>query len=142
MSWLVTTRSFKAMVAVAAVFAWIVGTNHCLLPLEKNCHAIATSHCPGHSHGSSAGAESSSGMLSCCQGLLSTDSKLVLNKIYFPVHLTVIQLLRIDLLARPDRGDVGLRMAEYNTGPPPFFIRTVLRRSLPENAPPACSFIS
>ena len=130
------------MVAVAIVFAWIVGTNHCLLPLEKNCHAIATSHCPGHSHGSSAGAESSSGMLSCCQGLLSTDSKLVLNKIYFPIHLTVIQLLRIDLLARSDCSDVGLRMAEYNTGLPHFFIRTVLRRSLPENAPPAYALIS
>ena len=81
-------------------------------------------------------------MLSCCQGLLGTDSKLVLNKIYFPIHLTAIQFLRIDLLARPDRGDVGLRMAECNTGPPPFFIKTVLRRSLPENAPPAYSFIS
>ena len=32
-----------AMVAVATVFAWIVGTNHCLLPLEKNGHAMATS---------------------------------------------------------------------------------------------------
>jgi hypothetical protein len=81
-------------------------------------------------------------MLSCCQGLLSTHSQLEQSKISCPIDLAVIQFLAIDHPALLDPWKASLRMAEYDTGPPTFFIRTVLRHSLQENAPPAFSLIS
>ena len=135
-------KALKVTVALATVLAWVVGTNHCLLPLEKHGHTVAICHCPAHSHESGAAPERSSGMLSCCQGLLSTHSQLEQSKISWPVYLAVIRFLAIDHLALLHPCETNLRMVEYDTGPPTFFIRTVLRRSLQENAPPAFSLIS
>jgi hypothetical protein len=142
MFWLRTAKAVKVTVALATVLGWLVGTNHCLLPVEKQGRTVATSHCPAHSHESGAGPERSSGMLSCCQGLLSTHSQLEQSKISCPIYLAVIQFLAIDHPALLDPWKANLRMAEYDTGPPTFFIRTVLRHSLQENAPPAFSLIS
>jgi hypothetical protein len=52
--------------------------------------------------------------------------------------LVAIQLFAIDDLTLPEAPRSILLSTEYDTGPPwvSFFVRTVLRRSLPENAPP------
>jgi hypothetical protein len=36
MIWLRTAKALKVTVALATVLAWVVGTNHCLLLLEKH----------------------------------------------------------------------------------------------------------
>jgi hypothetical protein len=71
MTWLGKARFFSATVAVVAVLAWITGTNHCLL--EGQDAAVSKSHCPEHPKESGTGHDSPSGMLACCQGLLSPN---------------------------------------------------------------------
>jgi hypothetical protein len=75
-------------------------------------------------------------MLACCQGLLSSNVELTKAK-FFPV-LVAMQLLAVGHLALPKAPQSISVITEYDTGPPlpGFFVGTVLRRSLPENAPP------
>jgi hypothetical protein len=79
-------------------------------------------------------------MLACCQGLLSAHFELAKGSVPSP-GLVAIQLFAIDDLTLPEAPRSILPSTEYDTGPPwvSFFVRTVLRRSLPENAPPLVS---
>jgi hypothetical protein len=77
-------------------------------------------------------------MLACCQGLLSPHFELAHAKaLFFPV-LLAISLFAVGGLALPEAPKSTLRSTWYDTGPPRagFFVGTVLRRSLRENAPP------
>jgi hypothetical protein len=76
-------------------------------------------------------------MLACCQGLLSPNFELAKAKIPFPVPVAIL-LFALDSLTLPEKPRSVLPSGEYDTGPPStrFFVGTVLRRSLPENAPP------
>lgn len=138
MTWLGKARFFSVTVAIVALFAWIAGTNHCFLGLMKEPQnaAASVSHCPGHPKEPGAAHAGPSGMLACCQGLLSPNVELVKAKV-FPV-LVAMQLLAIGHLALPKAPQSIFLSTEYDTGPPStgFFVGTVLRRSLPENAPP------
>jgi hypothetical protein len=143
MTWLGKARIFSAMVAVVAVLSWITGTNHCFLGLlkEPQSAAASMSHCPGHAKESGTARDGPSGMLACCQGLLSPNFELANAKILiFPVLLAIL-LFAFDGLALPEAPRRILLSTEYDTGPPSagFFIETVLRRSLRENAPPLVS---
>jgi hypothetical protein len=79
-------------------------------------------------------------MLACCQGLLGPNFELAKTKIPFPV-LVAIQLFAVESATLPAEPRRVLPSGEYDTGPPStrFFVGTVLRRSLPENAPPLMS---
>jgi hypothetical protein len=77
-------------------------------------------------------------MLACCQGLVSPGVQLVQASIKFTPLLLGLQLVAVDPLV-----DFGARQTptvgtEYDIGPPceNCFVETVLKRSLPENAPP------
>lgn len=77
-------------------------------------------------------------MLACCQGLLSVAPEFAQNKVKFTPIALGFQLTGIDRVidfAPPQTADAD---TEYNTGPPRenYFLETVLKRSLPENAPP------
>ena len=77
-------------------------------------------------------------MLACCQGLLSAAPDFAPSKVKFtPIELG-IQLAGSNRVARFGGLQTADVIAEYDTGPPRknCFLETVLKRSLPENAPP------
>jgi hypothetical protein len=143
MIWLGKARFFSTTAVVVAVLAWITGTNHCLLGLMEGGQngAASVSHCPGHPKESGAAHDGPSGMLACCQGLLSPHFELTKGSVPSFPGLVAIQLFAIYDLILPEAPRSILLSTEYDTGPPggSFFVRTVLRRSLPENAPPLAS---
>ena len=142
MTWLERARFFSAAIAVVAALAWITGSNHCVLGVinQPRVSVASMSHCPGHPNGSDGTHDSASGMLACCQGLLSPNFEVAKAKIPFPV-LVAIQLFALDSLTLPEEPISVFPSGMYETGPPSlrFFVGTVLRRSLPENAPPLLS---
>jgi len=143
MTWLVKAGFFSATVAVVTVLAWFTGTNHCLLGLMERPQnaACLVSHCPEHAKKSGDAGHSPSGMLACCQGLQSANFEVAKTKIAFSPVLVAIQLFAISHLVLPEAPKSILLSTEYDTGPPSdsFFLETVLRRSLRENAPPLLS---
>ena len=143
MTWLGKARFFNATVALVAVLAWFTGTNHCRLALMKQPGnaAVLMSHCPDHSKKSDGADDGPSAMLACCQGLQSPNFELAKAKIAFSPVLLAIQLLATGHQVLPETPKSILRGTEYDTGPPSpgFFVETVLRRSLRENAPPLIS---
>ena len=138
--WLGRAKLFSAAVAVLVGLAWITGTNHCVLGLMNHPSSLAASasHCPGHSQQSGGARDGASGMLACCQGLLSPKLEVVKASIPFPV-LVAIQVFATDRVTRPQDSGRVLYGSQYDTGPPSnrYFVEVVLKRSLPENAPPA-----
>ncbi len=142
MTWFGRARSFSAAIAVVAALAWITGTNHCALGFLKRPSDLAAlvSHCPGHCSEPGAARDGASGMLACCQGLLSSNFEIAKANIPFPV-VVANQLFTIDRLALPQDPRSVFCGKEDDTGPPStrYFINIVLRRSLPENAPPLIS---
>jgi hypothetical protein len=77
-------------------------------------------------------------MLACCQGLLSVAPE-AQDKVKFTPVVLGFQLTGVDLVVHfgaLQNADVN---TEYDTGPPRenCFLEIVLKRSLPENAPPA-----
>jgi len=142
MTWFGRARFFSAAIAVVAALAWITGTNHCALGLLKRPADLTAlvSHCPGHCSEQSGARDGASGMLACCQGLLSSNFEIAKANIPFPV-LVAIQLFTIDRLALPQDLMSAFCDNEDGTGPPStrYFINIVLRRSLPKNAPPLIS---
>jgi hypothetical protein len=75
-------------------------------------------------------------MLACCQGLQSL--KVDLAKTAIEPVLVGLHFLSSVRLALPEAPRNILQRTEYDTGPPAagFFVGTVLKRSLRENAPP------
>ena len=125
-------RFFNVTVTAVAVFAWFTSTNHCLLGLLKQPGnmAVSMTHCPDHS-------EKPSRMSACCQGLQSANFQLAKAKLVFSPLLVVIEFLALSRLALPEAPASVIPGTTYDTGPPTsYFVRTVLRRSLRENAPP------
>jgi hypothetical protein len=135
-------RAFNTIVAIAAVLAWITGTNHCVLGLIKEpCdQTVSVSHCPGHSNEAGRAHDGASGMLACCQGLLSSNFEVAKANVPAPV-LVAMQLFVAGAITLPEGPASVLPSTEYDTGPPSvnFFVSTVLRHSLPKNAPPLVS---
>ena len=134
---------FNATVAIVAVLAWFAGTNHCLLGLLdhplKVAHPVA--HCPEHSKKSGETDHGPSTMLACCQGLQSANFEVAKAKIAFSPSLVAIWLFAVRQPFLADAPKSILPKTEYGTGPPSvgFFVGTVLRCILPENAPPLVS---
>ena len=136
-------RIFNATVVIVAVLAWFAGTNHCLLNLLdrplKMVHPMA--HCPEHSKKSGETDHGPSRMLACCQGLQSANFEVAKAKIAFSPSLVAIGLFAVGQVLLTDAPKSILPKTEYDTGPPSagFFVGTVLRRALCENAPPFVS---
>jgi hypothetical protein len=134
---------FNATVAIVAALAWLAGTNHCLLGLLdqplKVAHPMA--HCPEHSKKSGESDHGPLRMLACCQGLQSADFEVAKAKIAFSPLLVAICLFTVGQPFLADAPKSILPKTEHATGPPSvgFFVGTVLRRALRENAPPLLS---
>ena len=143
MRWLAKARISRATIATLAVLVWLIASNHCLLGLiAQPLHtAGAMAHCPAHCSKADGKPLSQSGMLACCQGLLSSDLDAGREKVSFGSLVFAIQLLVIGLFVFPKVQKRILPSIEYDTGPPSpdFLVETVLRRSLCENAPPGLS---
>jgi hypothetical protein len=141
MKWLGKARFFSATVAVVAVVSWITGTNHCFLGLMKGPGnpAVSASPCPLHPQESGTAHSGSSGMLACCQGLLS--SEFALAKTQIPLPVAALRFFSPVDFTLPESPWSIILSTEYDTGPPltSVFVETVLQRSLPENAPPLVS---
>jgi hypothetical protein len=140
MAWSDRARFLNATVAVVTVFAWVAGTNHCVLGLMKQPEnmAVSMSHCPDHAKKPGDSDHGSSGMLACCQGLQSPIFELAKSKIDFSPFLVARRSLAISHLIPPEAPKDILLSPANDTGPPSagFFVGTVLRRSLRENGPP------
>jgi hypothetical protein len=80
-------------------------------------------------------------MLACCQGLLSAAPEFAQSKVQFTPIALGFQLADVDLLIHFGARRTADVNAEYDTGPPRknCFLETVLKRSLPENAPPVAA---
>ena len=133
-------KFLKATAVIIIALAWFAGTNHCSLAGAFNGSNVSTGtcHCAEHCKTSGAQKQGAAAMLACCQGLLSpsvelTQAKLKLSLVWlgFP-PLALERLARFETLEIPNSG------AEYDTGPPKenCFVSIVLKRSLPEHAPP------
>jgi hypothetical protein len=77
-------------------------------------------------------------MLACCQGLVSPGIEQTKANLKFTPLLLGLQLMAVDPLVDFDAQHTPSASTEYDTGPPGenCFVETVLKRSLPENAPP------
>ena len=143
MTWFRKPGFFGATVVVVAVLAWFTGTNHCLLGLlgRPESEACLVAHCPEHAKKSGGAGHGPSGMLACCQGLQSANFEVAKAKIAFNPVLVAIQLFAVRHLLLSEAPKSILRNTEYDTGPPESssFVAIVLKRSLPENAPPLVS---
>src|SRR5260370_13375970 len=117
MKWLAKARVFNAAVAAVAVLAWFSGTNHCALGLIKQPQttAVPISHCPEHSGKTGGNAPGSSGMLACCQGLLSSNIDVAKAKISFSPVLVGIHLFAIYHLVLPEAPKSILPRTVYST---------------------------
>lgn len=143
MRWLAKARISKAAIATLAVLAWLIASNHCLIGLvaQPRQTAGAMAHCPAHCSKTDGKPLSQSGMLACCQGLLSSDLDTGKEKASSGFLVFAIELFVIGLFVFPKVQKRILPNTEYDTGPPSpdFLVETVLRRSLCENAPPGLS---
>ena len=132
-------RFFNAAVAMVAALAWFTATSHCLLRVVNHGQSTVASvcHCSDHCKGSDQN-NSPSLMLSCCQGLLSPALELAQAKLKFSPILLGLQLTALHRRVTLEAAQTPSASAVYDTGPPRenSFLQTVLKRSLPENAPP------
>jgi hypothetical protein len=78
-------------------------------------------------------------MLACCQGLLSVAPEFAQSKVKFTPIAVGFQLTGVDWVVHYRALQTANVDTEYDTGPPRenCFLETVLKRSLPENAPPS-----
>ena len=80
-------------------------------------------------------------MLACCQGLLSAVPELAQSKAKFSPIPLGFQFAGVDRVIHFEALQTADVDTEYDTGPPRenCFLETVLKRSLPENAPPVAA---
>jgi hypothetical protein len=80
-------------------------------------------------------------MLACCQGLLSPAPEFAQSKVKFTPIALGLQLTGVDRVVHFGALQNADITPEYDTGPPRenCFLETVLKRSLPENAPPVAA---
>ena len=131
-------RFLTSTVAILAALAWFTATHHCLLGVIRDAQSPAASACHCQDHCQDSGGQGKGQMLACCQGLLSAASELAQSKVKFTLIPSGFQLTGIGRVAHSaalQPADVDM---EEDTGPPRenCFLETVLKRSLPENAPP------
>jgi hypothetical protein len=132
-------RFLNSTVAIVAALAWFTATHHCLFgAMNDRQRTVASAcHCSDQGKGSDQNNHHSL-MLACCQGLLSPALELAQAKVKFSPILLGLQLTTIDPLFALEALRTANAGPEYDTGPPRenCFVETVLKRSLPENAPP------
>jgi len=134
-------RVFTPVVAILATLAWFAATHHCLLGLVRDTQSPATSVCHCQNHGQSSSGQEKGQMLACCQGLLSAAPEFAQSKVKFTPIALGFQLIGFERIAHFGTVQTPDVIAKYDTGPPRenCFLQTVLKRSLPENAPPVAA---
>ena len=137
--WFRHARCFNSTLAIVAALAWFTATHHCLLGVMNDSQStiVSACHCSDHSKASGRNGGPSL-MLACCQGLLSPALELAQAKVKFSPVLLGLQLTAVDQLRSSEAFQAAGVGTKYDTGPPRenCFLETVLKRSLPENAPP------
>jgi hypothetical protein len=80
-------------------------------------------------------------MLACCQGLLSAAPEFAQSTVKFTPIALGFPLPGFERIAHFGAVQTADVIAEYDTGPPRenCFLQIVLKRSLPENAPPVAA---
>ena len=134
-------RFFTSTVALLAVLSWFTATHHCLLGVVRDAQspAVSACHCPDHCQDTSG--HEKGRMLACCQGILSFAPEFAQNKVKFTPIALGFQLAGVDRIVHFGALQTVDVDTEYDTGPPRenCFLETVLKRSLPENAPPVAA---
>jgi hypothetical protein len=134
-------RFFSSAVAVLAALAWFTATHHCLLGLARDAQGRAASACHCSNHCQDSSGHEPGRMLACCQGLLSVAPDFAQGKIKFTPIALGFQLTGVDRVVHFGALQNADVIAAYDTGPPRenCFLETVLKRSLPGNAPPVAA---
>jgi hypothetical protein len=135
------TRLFTSAVAILATLAWFIATHHCLLGLLGDDQSPAASACHCQNHSQDSGRQEKGRMLACCQGLLSAAPEFAQSKLKFTPIALGFQLPGVDRIVHFGALQAAELDREYDTGPPRenCFLEIVLKRSLPENAPPVAT---
>ena len=109
--------------------------------MQPQSRAVSACHCPNHSNKPGEPDNGPSRMLACCQGLQSPNCEISKAKAAFSPVLVAIRVFAIGHRDLSDAAKGLLAGTGRDTGPAPAgsFLEIVLRRSLPENAPPHAS---
>ncbi len=126
-------------VSLIAVSAWLAASNHCAIGATLSSHiAKASTHagCPGHGAPKKDG---KSGEMECCKSFPPASADAGKTIVSYDSHQFVLQLYFATALLAPAHSDRDLRPLELDTGPPraPWFVQSVLQRSIPAHAPPS-----
>ncbi|MBV8214279.1 MAG: hypothetical protein JOZ08_13775 [Verrucomicrobia bacterium] len=132
-------RFLTKAVAIVAALAWFTATHHCLLGVARDTQGAAVSACQCQNHCQDSKGQEKGRMLACCQGLISVAPEFAQNKVKFIPIALGLQLTGIDRVVCFGELQTADVDTKYYTGPPRenCFLETVLKRSLPENAPPS-----
>ncbi|MDQ6625195.1 MAG: hypothetical protein M3Y69_03500 [Verrucomicrobiota bacterium] len=129
------SRAFRIAVALLAMAAWFVASDHCALAgaLQKRATASAAhQHCPGHP---APGKKGSGEDLPCCKSLLATSVAPVKNAVGGDAKTFVLQQYSsIESLLALWHSDPPV--TEIDPGPPHGDAFAVTERSVLAHAPP------
>jgi hypothetical protein len=125
-------------VSLIAVSAWLAASNHCAIGATVPTQlAKAPTHpgCPGHSAPKKDGKSSE---MECCQSFPPAAADAGKTVVSYDSHNFALRLYFVTALLAPQGPDRDLRPLELDTGPPraPWFVASVLQRSIPAHAPP------
>ncbi len=126
-------------VSLIAVSAWLAASNHCAIGATASSQvAKAPAHagCPGHGAPKKDG---KSNEMECCQSFPPAAADAGKTVVSYDSHNFALQLYFVTALLAPEDSDRDLRPLELDTGPPraPWFVESVLQRSIPAHAPPS-----
>lgn len=129
----------RLAVSLIAISAWLAASNHCAIGatvMSKVAKAATHAGCPGHSAPKK---EGKSGEMECCQSFPPAAAEAGKTVVSYDSNNFALQLYFVTALLAPVDSDRDLRPLELDTGPPraPWFVESVLQRSIPAHAPPS-----
>ena len=135
--------TFRPMIALLTIAAWMLASNHCAVGEERDHHATSAehavappsgpTHCPAPSEQDDNDAD-----LVCCSSLQAPVAQSAKDLPAFD-QLSFVPITYFLLPLALLEGPVPTVSTEWDTGPPNSFAESVIQRCLPSNAPPTLS---
>lgn len=130
----------RLAVSLIAICAWLAASNHCAIGATTAPSQVAKvpmhAGCPGHG---SPKKDGKSGEMECCKSFPPASVDAGKTVVSYDSNNFALQLYFVTALVAPEGSDRDLRPLELDTGPPraPWFVESVLQRSIPAHAPPS-----
>lgn len=135
--------SFRPLIALLTIAAWMLASNHCAVgegtehhgsSAEQSVHSPAgPEHCPAPTEQDDHGAD-----LVCCSSLQAPVAQGGSDLPAFD-QLSFVAIAYFLLPVVILEGHTPAVSTEWDTGPPDSFAESVIQRCLPSNAPPRLS---